>query len=131
MALARIELVEGRSREQRRAMVEAVATALTEVLKAPANDPSVRLIEYRPEDFVRPYPERHSDAFTLVEVTMFEGRSAGTKRHLYEAIVESLSACGIPADDILIVVHEPPLHNWAVKGGVPANEVDLGFEIGI
>ena len=50
---------------------------------------------------------------------------------LYEAIVESLSACGIPADDILIVVHEPPMHNWAVKGGVPANEVDLGFEIGI
>ena len=35
---------------------------------------------------------------------------------------------GIAASDILIVLHEPPLENWGVRG-VPASELDLGFNL--
>jgi hypothetical protein len=78
-----------------------------------------------------PYPDRHSDRFTLVEVTMFSGRSMETKRRLYHAIVDGLKASDVPRDDILIVLHEPPMHNWVVSGGVPASEVDVGFKVDI
>ena|SRR5207248_33170 len=131
MALARIEIVEGRTAEERADMVEAVRAALSEALRAPADDPVVRLAEYPREEFLLPYPERHSDRYTLVEITMFAGRSMDTKRQLYEAIVRRLVQFEVPGDDILIVLHEPALENWAVDGGTPASEVDVGFRIDI
>jgi phenylpyruvate tautomerase PptA (4-oxalocrotonate tautomerase family) len=131
VALARIEILEGRNADEQRKLVDAVAAALSEALKAPAADPSVRLIEYPPTRFSIPYPDRHSDLFTLVEVTRFAGRSMDTKRRLYQAIIDGLIALEVPRDDILIVLHEPPMHNWGVNGGVPASEVDVGFNVDI
>jgi hypothetical protein len=31
----------------------------------------------------------------------------------------------------MIVLLEPPLENWGIRGGRPASEVDLGFKIDI
>jgi phenylpyruvate tautomerase PptA (4-oxalocrotonate tautomerase family) len=131
MALARIEILEGRSPEEKRAMVDAVRRALSEALRAPEEDPTIRLTEYPHGQFSLPYPDSHSERYTLVEVTMFKGRSLDTKRRLYGAIVGALASCGVPANDVLIVLHEPPMENWAVDGGVPASEVELGFEVDI
>jgi len=131
VALARIEILEGRSPAEKRGLVDAVALALSEALRAPTEDPSVRLIEYPPSQFSVPYPDRHSDRYTLVEVTMFAGRSMDTKRRLFEAIVAALEPFDVPADDILIVLHEPEMHNWGVDGGVPASEIDVGFKVDV
>jgi phenylpyruvate tautomerase PptA (4-oxalocrotonate tautomerase family) len=131
VALARIEILEGRNAEEQRKLLDAVAAALSQALGAPAADPTVRLLEYPPTRFSIPYPDRHSDLFTLVEVTMFAGRSMDTKRRLYQAIVDGLTALEVPRNDILIVLHEPPMHNWGVNGGVPASEVDVGFNVDI
>jgi phenylpyruvate tautomerase PptA (4-oxalocrotonate tautomerase family) len=131
MALARIEILEGRTPEEKRAMVEAVRAALSEALQAPDDDPTVRLAQYPSEQFSLPYPDRHSDRYTLVEVTMFAGRSMDAKRQLYDAIIRRLVNLGVASTDILIVLHEPPMENWAVNGGIPANEVDVGFKVDI
>lgn len=131
MALARIELLEGRTPEEKRALVEAVRAALSEALKAPHEDPVVRLAEYPREQFTLPYPDRHSDRYAFVEVTMFAGRSMDAKRRLYDAIVRRLTALNVPANDVLIVLHEPPMENWGVDGGTPASEVDVGFKVDI
>jgi phenylpyruvate tautomerase PptA (4-oxalocrotonate tautomerase family) len=131
MALARIELIEGRTSGEKKALVEAVRAALSEALQAPHDDPTVRLAEYPSEQFLQPYPDRHSDRYTLVEVTMFAGRSLDTKRRLYGAIVQRLARLGIPSNDVLIVLHEPPMENWAVNGGIPASDVDVGFKVDI
>ncbi len=130
MALARIEILEGRTSGEKRGMVDAVRAALSEALRAPAEDPLVRLSEYARGQFSLPYPDRHSDRYTLVEVTMFKGRSLETKRRLYEAIVRGLASF-VAADDVLIVLHEPAMENWALDGGTPASEVDVGFEVDI
>jgi phenylpyruvate tautomerase PptA (4-oxalocrotonate tautomerase family) len=61
MALARIEIIEGRTGEEKRGMVDAVRAALSEALQAPDDDPAVRLTEYPREQFSLPYPDRHSD----------------------------------------------------------------------
>lgn len=112
-------------------MVEAVRGALSDALQAPSDDPLVRLAEYPPGEYALPYPDRHSQRFALVEVTMFAGRSMGTKRRLYRAIVAGLSEVGVPPEDVLIVLHEPPMHNWALDGGTPASETDVGFDVEI
>jgi len=131
MALARIEILEGRTPEQQRGMVDAVRAALSEALQAPAGDPAVRLTEYPRERFSLPYPDRHSEHYALVEVTMFAGRSLETKRRLYDAIVRGLGAFDVPPEDVLIVLHEPAMENWGVDGGRPASEVDVGFKVDI
>jgi phenylpyruvate tautomerase PptA (4-oxalocrotonate tautomerase family) len=131
MALARIDILEGRTPEEKRALVDAVRAALSEALQTPGDDPIVRLAEYPREQFSLPYPDRYSDRYTLVEVTMFAGRSMDTKRRLYDAIVRRLATLGVPSSDVLIVLHEPPMENWAVNGGVPASEVDVGFKVDI
>jgi hypothetical protein len=112
-------------------MVAAVRSALSAALRAPQEDPLVRLLEYRREEFALPYPDRHSDRYTLVEVTLFAGRSMETKRRLYDAIVAALRGFGVGGDDVVIVLHEPPMENWAVSGGLPASEVDVGFKVDI
>ena len=131
MALARIELLEGRGEADKRGMVQAVRAALSDALRAPAEDPVVRLTEYPRGSFSVPYPDRHSDAYTLVEVTMFAGRSMEAKRRLYAAIVAGLGEFDVPPDDVLIVIHEAPMENWGVDGGTPASEVDVGFKVDI
>jgi len=52
------------------------------------------------------------------------------KKELYKAIADNLAQnMRIDGNDIVIVIHEPPLENWGVRGGKPASEVDLSFNI--
>ena len=62
---------------------------------------------------------------------MFAGRSMETKRALYTSLCASLTSAGFPLPDILINIVEVPTDNWGVRGGTPASEVDLGFQVDI
>jgi hypothetical protein len=35
----------------------------------------------------------------------------------------------VTREDVAEVVVEPPLENWGIRGGIPASEVDLGFNL--
>jgi hypothetical protein len=72
---------------------------------------------------------KRSDYFTRVEIVLFSGRSLEAKRTLYAALVRNLSALGVPAEQVKTVLIEVPTENWGLRGGVPASEIDLGFEI--
>jgi len=66
------------------AVIDAVQSALREALKIPEGDRTLRLIEHPPSHFA--VPPGRGEKFTLIEVTMFSGRSMGAKRTLYQAI---------------------------------------------
>ena len=53
-------------------------------------------------------PPGRGEKFTLVEITMFAGRSTGAKRALYKSVVRNLGALGVPALDIKITLIETP-----------------------
>jgi phenylpyruvate tautomerase PptA (4-oxalocrotonate tautomerase family) len=129
MPVVRIEILEGRTPSEKRAILDAVHDALTEALKIPSDDRLQRLTEHEAEDFDIP-PDK-SEKFTLVDITMFPGRSTSAKRSLYEAIVRNLGRLGIPGNDVFVVLHEPPMEDWGVRGGRPASEVDLGFQVDV
>lgn len=127
MPLASVDIFEGRSGSEKRALLQAVHDAMVEALKIPDHDRKYRLREYAREAFWA--PPGKSDKYTVIEISLFPGRSLEAKRRLYQAIVRNLGALGIPGDDIFIVLHEPPMENWGIRGRVPASEVDLGFEV--
>jgi phenylpyruvate tautomerase PptA (4-oxalocrotonate tautomerase family) len=99
-----------------------------ETLRIPDEDRTQILTEHPAEAFE--IPPGKGDRFTLVEITMFAGRSLDARRRLYRAVVTNLGRLGISPSDVLIVLHEVPLENWGIRGGTPASDVDLGFEVG-
>ncbi len=113
----------------RRAIVQAVNGAMVEALKVPNDTHPTRLCTYDADAFL--IPKDSSDHFTLVEITIYPGRSLETRRSLYKAVVDRLSALGIDPLDVRVVLYEVPLENWGLRGGIPASEIDLGFEIAI
>jgi len=92
----------------------------------PKHDRQIRYVEHRPEHF--PVPPGRTANYTFVEFILVPGRSLEAKRALYAGITRRFGELGIAASDIMIVLHEPPLENWGVRG-VPASELDLGFNL--
>src|SRR3972149_9088034 len=125
MPLVRIEIRRGRTPAEKRALMEAIHSALVEALQIPDWDRTERLIEHEAEDFE--IPPGKTERYTLIEITMFPGRSLDAKRRLYRALVQNLGALGIAASDTFLVLHEPPMENWGIRGGGPASEVNLGY----
>ena len=129
MPTIRVEIREGWSPAEKAGLLNAIHAAAVEALRIPDEDRTQMLTEHPAEAFE--IPPGKSERFTLVEVTMFAGRSLDAKRRLYRAVVRNLGRLGVPASDVLTVLHEVPLENWGIRGGTPASDVDLGFEVGV
>ena len=128
MPSTRIETRVGWIGHRRRDVIEAVQTALREGLLIPEWDRCVRLTEYQHDAFI--VPPGKGGTYTLVEVTLFSGRSLDAKRRLYRSMVEQLGRFDVPASDIKVALIEVPPENWGIRG-LPASEVDLGFKIDV
>lgn len=130
MPLVKVEILKGKSVDYRKAILDGIHSALVEAFKIPDFDRNQRMYELEQDSFE--IPETKSDCYTLIELTVFKGRSIEAKRILYSAIVRNLAVSpGIKGDDITIVINEPPMENWGIKGGKPASEVDVGFKVDV
>jgi phenylpyruvate tautomerase PptA (4-oxalocrotonate tautomerase family) len=129
MPLAKIEVRRSRPPSEVKALIDAVYQAQREALKVPEGDRQIRYIEHKAEHFA--VPPGKTENYTLVEITLFPGRSLDAKRILYRSIVRRFGELGISPTDIFIVLNEPPLDNWGIRGGVPASEVDIGFKLNV
>jgi len=129
MPQVQIEILKGRSAAERRHLLDAVHEALVQAFSIPEDDRTQRIVEHDSENFE--IPPGASELYMLIEITAFPGRSATAKRRLYEAIVHNLETVSVPAKDISIVLHEPPMENWGIRGGKPASEVDLGYRVDV
>ncbi len=128
MPLVKIEILKGKSAEHKKALLEGVHQALVETLKIPDHDRTQRLYELEPHHFE--VPTGKTQNITLIEIVMFKGRSAGTKKALYKTIVENLGKNpGILGTDITILLNEQPLENWGLRGGQAGTEIDFEFKI--
>jgi phenylpyruvate tautomerase PptA (4-oxalocrotonate tautomerase family) len=125
MPLVRVEVLKGRAPSTRSGILDAVHDALVETLGIPDSDRTQRLVEHEPSNFEMD-PGRSGD-YVIVEITMFPGRSRSAKEFMFKAIVRNLVRLGVPAHDVTVVLHEPPLENWGIRGGVPADQTDIGF----
>ncbi len=127
MPLVKIETRRSLKVAEKKNLFNAVHSALREALGILEEDRNIRFVSYSPEDFQ--VPPGKTLNFTLVEITLFAGRSPEAKKNLYRNIVGNLGELGISPVDVFIVLHEVPLENWGIRGGIPASEVDLGFDV--
>jgi len=130
MPLVKISLRKGRSQGYKRALLDGIHSALVGAFKIPDSDRNQQLYELDADHFE--IASTKSDQFVVIEIIVFPGRSFDARKKLYAAIVQNLEKSpGIPGNDIVIVLHEPPLENWGIHGGRPASEVDVGFKIDV
>ena len=125
MPLVKVEIRKGKSEKHRKAILDGIHDALVQAVKIQDYDRFQRIYELDEASFE--IPEAKTNNVTLIEITMFPGRSLEVKKALYKAINDNLAQNpGVDGNDITIVLYEPPLENWGMRGGKLADEVVFG-----
>ncbi len=127
MPLVTISMLEGNSVEFKNKIHAAIHSALVSAFRIPEWDYNQKINEYSRNNWK--IPDGKTGKYILMEVFVYPGRKKETKKKLFEEIVTNLEAIGIHRNDAVILLVEQPLENWGIRGGLPANEIDLGFKI--
>lgn len=113
---------------KRHDFIEAVQRALVAGILIPEKDRCVRLMEYDEDAFIT--PAHVGPHYTVIEISLFTGRTIDAKRRLYAALVSELAPFGLAAGDIKVILHEVPRENWGLRG-MPASEIELNFKVDV
>lgn len=109
---------------RRAAISDAIHGAVMQALDYPAEKRFHRFIALDPADFV--YPEDRGEDYTILEISLFEGRSEAAKRVLIQELFSHLEeAVGIDPHSVEITLTETPKVNWGIRG---VNAADLALE---
>lgn len=105
----------------------ALQQCMQEVLGLPEDKRAHRFIPMDKEDFY--YPGGRSDAYTVIEINMMQGRTEATKKALIKAIFARFDAdLGIMPVDVEITIQEQPPHCWGFRG-MTGDEAKLNYSI--
>jgi 4-oxalocrotonate tautomerase family enzyme len=108
---------------------DAIHACIVEALKFPLDKRAHRFFPMAREDFCIPGGQGRTDAYTIIEISMFEGRTPETKRRLIHLLFERLQAdVGISPADVEITITETPKQNWGFRGQT-GDEVGLNYKI--
>lgn len=106
---------------------EVIHECIVEVLKFPENKRAHRFIHFDQEDFY--YPEGRTDAYTIIEILMIEGRKVETKKQLIHQLFAKINQeLGIEPNDIEVCILESPASNWGFRGKT-GDEIKLNYNI--
>ena len=106
---------------------DAIHTCVVDALAYPPEKRFHRFIELDWGDFI--FPDDRSERYTIIEISLFEGRSVEAKKHLIRLLFERIEQdCGITAQDLEITIFETPRHNWGIRGQ-PGDELGLNYKV--
>ena len=106
-----------------------IHTTIVEKLSFPQAKKFHRFIAFDKEDML--FPSDKSEAYTIIEIMMMEGRSLETKKGLIKALFLNIEASlGMDVNDIEITLIESPASNWGFRGKT-GDEIQLNYSINI
>ncbi len=115
--------------KNREALSLAIHSAVMEALAYPEEKKFHRFIPLDSNNFV--YPKDRSENYTIIEISMFEGRSVVAKKQLINLIFENVDRqVGINPQDVEITIFETPKHNWGIRGK-PGDELSLNYKVDV
>ncbi|MEO6873315.1 MAG: tautomerase family protein [Opitutaceae bacterium] len=113
---------------RKQAMSEILHGCVTTALGLPLDKRFHRFIALEAEDFI--HPVDRSAHYTIIEISMFEGRAKETKKELIRLIFRRFEQeLGIAPQDVEITIHESPKENWGIRGK-PGDELALNCKVG-
>ena len=106
---------------------DTINSCMVETLSFPPNKRCHRFFPMEKEDFF--YPEGRSDAYTVIEISMMEGRTVETKRRLIKSLFTTIEReCGIAPIDLEISIFESPPSQWGFRG-ITGDEAKLDYQV--
>jgi phenylpyruvate tautomerase PptA (4-oxalocrotonate tautomerase family) len=106
---------------------DVIHACVVEALHYPPEKRAHRFFPSEKSDFY--YPPDRSERYTILEISMFEGRSIETKKHLIRLLFERVEReLGIASKDLEITIFETPKHNWGFRG-LSGDEISLNYKV--
>lgn len=106
---------------------DVIHSCVVDALAFPQDKRAHRFFLLEPDDFY--YPTGRSPRYTIIEISMFEGRTVETKKHLIRLLFERTHAeLGLSPVDLEITITETPKHNWGLRGQ-PGDEISLNYKV--
>ncbi|MEJ7839157.1 MAG: tautomerase family protein [Thermomicrobiales bacterium] len=114
---------------RRQDISDAIHQSLVSAIGLPVTKRFQRFIDLSSENFI--YLDDRSDTYTIIEISMFEGRSVEAKKQLIRLIYATLQAdCDLDPQDVEITIFETPASNWGIRG-LPADELTLPYKVDV
>jgi len=102
---------------------------MVDALSFPSDKRAHRFIPMDPEDFF--YPDGRTDAYTVIEISLMEGRSAEARKKLIHLLFDRIEEnLGIVPHDVEITLFETPAGNWGFRG-MTGDEAALDYHIDV
>lgn len=106
-----------------------IHSCVMEALEYPADKRAHRFFPLDRSDFF--YPAGRTERYTILEFSMFEGRTVEAKKKLIRLLFERIhQECGITPQDLELTIFETPKHNWGFRG-LPGDEHVLNYKVNV
>ncbi len=106
---------------------EVIHSCVMDALGMPKDKRAHRFIGLDESDFFM--PGGRTLAYTILEISMIEGRTAETKKKLIRLLFDRIQEqVGISHMDLEICITESPACNWGFRG-MHGDEIKLNYEI--
>ena len=104
-----------------------IHSCVMDALGMPKDKRAHRFIALAKEDFMM--PGGRTEAYTIIEISMIEGRTSETKKKLIRLLFDRIQEqIGISHMDLEICIYESPACNWGFRG-MHGDEIELNYEI--
>jgi phenylpyruvate tautomerase PptA (4-oxalocrotonate tautomerase family) len=127
MAQVKVYGRKGHLRQAREEISAVIHACVVEALGLPPEKKFHRFLPLEDEDFL--FPSDRTERYTIVEISMFEGRTVEAKKRLIRLLYERFeSKPGISPQDLEITIFETPRRDWGIRG-MPGDELELGYRV--
>lgn len=108
---------------------DTIHSCVVEAFQYPQDKRFHRFIPLEKDDFY--YAPGRSDSYTIIEISIFEGRSVQSKKNLIRLIFNEIEkSLGISPEDVEITIFETPRENWGIRG-LPGDELSLNYKVNV
>jgi phenylpyruvate tautomerase PptA (4-oxalocrotonate tautomerase family) len=110
---------------------DVIHSCVVDALQFPQDKRFHRFFPLDLSDFYYPLSAGRTDRYTIIEISMFEGRTIEAKKQLIRLLFDRLDKqLGISIQNIEITIFETPKHNWGFRG-LPGDEHSLDYQVNV
>ena len=108
---------------------DAIHSCVVDALQFPPDKRAHRFFPMEDGDFY--FPASASEKYTIIEISMFEGRSTDTKKQLIRLLFDRVCHhADRQPHEIEVTITETPRHNCGFRGS-PGDEVSLAYKVDV
>tara|TARA_B110000977_G_scaffold187883_1_gene255488 strand:- start:765 stop:1154 length:390 start_codon:yes stop_codon:yes gene_type:complete len=129
MSQVKIYGVDSQLVPKRELLSDVIHSCIMDALGMPKDKRAHRFIALAKEDFLM--PGGRTEAYTIIEISMIEGRTPETKKKLIRLLFDRIQEqIGITHMDLEICIYESPACNWGFRG-MHGDEIKLSYDINV